>query len=285
MFSYRHAFHAGNHADVIKHAIFVHVLQYMGRKETPYWVIDTHAGAGIYDLRSDWAAQNSEFDTGLDRLLSARQAPELVEQYLLAVQHVNTDGFANFYPGSPWLALWAMRKQDRLRLFEKHPAEIEVLANNLASMPRAMQKQVAVYDKDGFTGLRALLPPPPRRGVIIIDPSYEDKADYRRTANAVTEGLKRFATGCFIVWYPLAQRLECRQLARSLEHLAGVDWLHASLTVHKPRADGYGLHGSGVFVVNPPWTLKAALDDALPWLARTLAQDDHARFSVTSSAT
>lgn len=283
MFSYRHAFHAGNHADVIKHAIFVHILQYLNRKETPYWVIDTHAGAGIYDLRSDWASQNNEFDSGLDRLLGADQMPELVEQYLLAVQHFNTDGFANFYPGSPWLALWAMRKQDRLRLFEKHPTEIEVLTKNLTTMSRTMQRQVTLYDKDGFTGLRALLPPPPRRAVIIIDPSYEDKADYRRTLNAVNEGLKRFATGCFVVWYPLVQRPEPQQLVRSLEHLPDTNWLHVSLAVRKPQPDGYGLHGSGMFVVNPPWTLKDSLDSALPWLTEKLAQDDHARFSVTNN--
>ncbi|HEU0230524.1 MAG TPA: 23S rRNA (adenine(2030)-N(6))-methyltransferase RlmJ [Burkholderiaceae bacterium] len=280
MFSYRHAFHAGNHADVLKHAIFVHILDYFNQKESPYWVVDTHAGAGIYDLADDWAAQNAEYVDGLDRLLGAPDMPALVENYLRAVQDHNPDGVANFYPGSPWLALRALREQDRLHLFEKHPTEVDVLRKNLAAMGQLARKQTQIHDADGFDGLKALLPPLTRRGVVIIDPSYENKADYRRTLNAVNDGLKRFATGCFMVWYPLVQRVESLDLARSLERLPAKSWLHASLSVRKPASDGLGLHGSGVFVVNPPWTLHAALEQALPWLRQRLGQDDRARFTL-----
>lgn len=275
MFSYRHAFHAGNHADVLKHAILVHILDHFNLKDNPYWVIDTHAGAGIYDLTSDWAIQNGEFIDGLDKLLQPGDKPALITRYLEEVQHFNPDGVANFYPGSPWLALNALRDKDRLRLFEMHPSEIEVLQHNLAQQDRQARRQTAIYESDGFTGLKSVLPPPTRRGVVLMDPSYEDKTDYRNVMQALNEGLLRFATGCFVVWYPLVQRREVQEMVRSLEKMK-VQWVNAALTVRKPANDGFGLHGSGMFVVNPPYTLHAALEQTMPWLTKTLAQDTHA---------
>ena len=279
MFSYRHAFHAGNHADVLKHAIFVHILDHYNRKDTPYWVIDTHAGAGIYDLRSEWAIKNGEFADGLDRLLGAAAMPAMIERYLEEIQHFNPDGIANFYPGSPWLALRAMRPGDRLRLFEMHPAEVDVLRRNLETQGRAALRQTMIYQADGFSGLKGLLPPPSRRGIVIIDPSYEDKHDYRKTLQTIKDGLQRFSTGCYAVWYPLVQRREAQELSRSLERLPA-PWLHATLTVRKPAGDGFGLHGSGMFVLNPPWTLHGELAAALPWLSATLKLDDRAGFTL-----
>lgn len=283
MFSYRHAFHAGNHADVLKHAIFVNILDYFNRKDAPYWVIDTHAGAGLYDLRSEWALTNGEFVDGLDRVLQAPDMPAMIERYLEEVQAFNPDGVANYYPGSPWLALRALRDRDRLRLFEMHPSEAEVLQHNVAEQGRAAMRQTTVYEADGFEGLKSQLPPPTRRGIVIMDPSYEDKQDYRRTLQAVNEGLKRFATGCFAVWYPLVQRREMQELTRSLERLE-TPWVHASLTVRKPSEDGFGLHGSGMFIVNPPWTLHAELEQTMPWLKDKLGMDDRAGFSLTQNA-
>ncbi|WP_353147892.1 23S rRNA (adenine(2030)-N(6))-methyltransferase RlmJ [Pollutimonas bauzanensis] len=282
MFSYRHAFHAGNHADVLKHSVFVHILDYFNRKDAPYWVIDTHAGAGLYDLRSEWALTNGEFVDGLDRVLQAQEMPVMIERYLEEVHAFNPDGVANFYPGSPWLALSALRDRDRLRLFEMHPSEAEVLKHNVAEQGRSALRQTTVYEADGFEGLKSQLPPPTRRGIVIMDPSYEDKQDYRRTLQAVNEGLKRFATGCFAVWYPLVQRREVQELTRSLERLE-TPWVHASLTVRKPADDGFGLHGSGMFVLNPPWTLHAELARTLPWLRDKLAVDDRATFSLTQN--
>ncbi|HUH59672.1 MAG TPA: 23S rRNA (adenine(2030)-N(6))-methyltransferase RlmJ [Candidimonas sp.] len=280
MFSYRHAFHAGNHADVLKHAIFVHVLDYFNQKDAPYWVIDTHAGAGIYDLRSEWALQNGEFIDGLDRILETKGMPTLIQRYLEEIQSFNPDGVANFYPGSPWLALRAMRERDRLRLFEMHPSEVDVLKQNLAGQGRQVVRQTAVYQSDGFEGVKAHLPPPTRRGMVIIDPSYEDKTDYRKTLQTINEGLKRFATGCFLVWYPLVQRRESQELSRALERLK-TPWVHATLSVRKPTGDGFGLHGSGMFVINPPWTLHAELARSLPWLREKLGLDDRAGFTLT----
>lgn len=279
MFSYRHAFHAGNHADVLKHSIFVHLLDHYNKKENPYWVIDTHAGAGFYDLRSEWAMKNGEFIDGLDRLLDKAGMPPMIETYLKAVQALNPDGYANIYPGSPWLALQTIRPHDRLRLFEMHPTEHEVLRQNLAAAGRSVLRQATVYTTDGFNGLKSQLPPPTRRAVVIIDPSYEDKNDYRKTLQTVNDALKRFATGCYAIWYPLVQRREVNEMTRALERLK-TPWVHASLSVRRPARDGLGLHGSGMFVLNPPWTLHDSLKSTLPWLVDTLKQDDRATFTL-----
>ena len=284
MFSYRHAFHAGNHADVLKHAMLVHTLDYLNRKDTPYWVVDTHAGAGLYALDSDWASKNAEFADGIGRLWQRDDLPPLLADYLARVRHYNPDGRLRHYPGSPWLTLDALRDRDRLRLFEMHPTESDVLVGNLEQLDKTALRQTTIYGTDGFEGMKSLLPPPPRRGLVLIDPSYEDKQDYKRALNAVKEGLKRFATGTYAVWYPLVQRREATELPRHLENLPVKNWLHVSLSVKKPSGDGFGLHGSGMFMVNPPWTLHAALKETMPVLARLLAQDDRASYTLQQRA-
>ncbi|OZI58531.1 23S rRNA (adenine(2030)-N(6))-methyltransferase RlmJ [Bordetella genomosp. 1] len=280
MFSYRHAFHAGNHADVLKHAILVSVLEHFNRKDAPYWVIDTHAGAGLYALDSDWANKNAEFADGVGRLWDRKDLPPLLETYVERIRDYNPDGRLRHYPGSPWITMDALRDRDRLRLFEMHPTESGVLARNLDQRDRLIQRQTTIYGTDGFEGMKALLPPPTRRGGVLIDPSYEDKQDYRRTLTAVKEGIKRFATGTFAVWYPLVQRREVAEMARQLERLPVKSWLHATLSVKRPAGDGFGLHGSGMFLVNPPWTLEAELKPVMPFLARELAQDERATYTL-----
>ncbi|ALM82542.1 23S rRNA (adenine(2030)-N(6))-methyltransferase RlmJ [Bordetella sp. N] len=284
MFSYRHAFHAGNHADVLKHAVLAHVLDYLNRKDTPYWVIDTHAGAGLYRLDSDWANKNAEYADGVARLWGRDDLPPLFARYMELIRQQNVDGQLRNYPGSPWLTLEALRESDRLRLFEMHPSEAEVLVRNLEHQGRVAMRQTTIYDADGFEGVKALLPPPPRRGLVLIDPSYEDKQDYRRALTTVKEGVKRFATGTYAVWYPQVQRRESNELPRHLERLEVKSWLHVALSVRKPATDGFGLHGSGMFLVNPPWTLHAALKEAMPWLTKLLAQDDRASFTLDHRA-
>lgn len=281
MFSYRHAFHAGNHADVLKHAILLHILQYFNRKEAPYWVIDTHAGAGIYDLTDAWAEKTAEFRDGIGRLWNMSGLPPLLADYIDHVKQLNDDGALTVYPGSPWIALQLMREADKLRLFELHPTEITHLHEHIQMQSRDVARQVSVFEKDGFTGLASQLPPAPRRGIILIDPSYEDKNDYRHTLSAVKEGLKRFATGCFAVWYPLVRRKEVHEMQKQLEKLPGISWVHAQLAVKKPPQNGFGLYGSGMFVINPPYTLIASLRESMPLLESQLAQDEHAQFSIT----
>ena len=284
MFSYRHAFHAGNHADVLKHAVLVHSLDYLNRKDAPYWVVDTHAGAGLYALDGEWAGKNAEFEDGIGRLWQSDGLPPLLHEYVQRIRRYNPGQRLRHYPGSPWLTLDSLRERDRLRLFEMHPAESDVLVKNLEQLGKTALRQTTIYGADGFEGMKALLPPPPRRGLVLIDPSYEDKQDYKRTLNAVKEGLKRFATGTYAVWYPLVQRREATELPRHLESLPVKNWLHVTLTVKKPSGDGFGLHGSGMYVVNPPWTLHAALQEAMPALTRLLAQDDRASFTLKHRA-
>jgi len=296
MFSYRHAFHAGNHADVLKHLVLVQILQYFNQKDSPYWVVDTHAGGGAYALEAGAPASSGlasaphetgkrpEYLDGIARLWDQQALPPAVDEYLALVKDFNADARLRHYPGSPWLAASLIRDQDRLRWFELHPSEVQVLRRNAGQLSRSLQKRLMIDEKDGFDGVKAVLPPPTRRGIVLMDPSYEDKRDYRRTVTALKEGLKRFATGCYVIWYPQLSRPESRQLPDQLVQATGErDWLHVSLTVRAPSADGLGLHGSGMFVVNPPWTLAGSLSDAMPALTGVLAQDDRASFSLKTS--
>jgi 23S rRNA (adenine2030-N6)-methyltransferase len=282
MLSYRHVFHAGNHADVLKHTLLLAVLDYFNQKDKPYWVIDTHAGAGGYRFDGGRSITHAEFDEGIGRLWLRTDLPPLVAAYVAAVRIDNPDGQLRRYPGSPLLTLRMLRPQDRLRLFELHPADVRLLGEAVAATAPDAQKRVAIRQEDGFDGLKILLPPPPRRGLIVIDPAYEDKRDYARVVTALKDGLERFATGTFLIWYPLLKRNESIQLAGRLKKVAP-DWLNVTLTVKPPSSDshggsggnggngGFGMHGSGVFIVNPPWTLAATLRDTLPWLVDTLA--------------
>ncbi len=280
MFSYRHAFHAGNHADVLKHLVLVQLLRYFAQKDAPYWYIDTHAGAGIYALEGDWAGKNAEFETGIARLWTRDDLPGVVAEYVDEIAAFNEDDLLRHYPGSPFIAAQALRERDRLRLFELHPTEIDVLRRNCRHLGREIERHTMIYAADGFDGVKALLPPPTRRGIVLIDPSYEDKRDYARVLHCLEEGLKRFATGCFAVWYPQVQRREAVQLPVQLKGLPLKSWLHVTLTVKRPVEGGLGLHGSGMFIVNPPWRLQESLRQAMPVLAELLGQDDGAGFTL-----
>jgi 23S rRNA (adenine2030-N6)-methyltransferase len=276
MLSYRHAFHAGNHADVLKHAVVVQLLQYLGQKDKAFWYIDTHAGAGVYSLADGYATKTGEFETGIAKLWGKRDLPGFLKDYVKEVKALNADGTLQFYPGSPYLAWRTMREQDRMRLFELHSTEIDVLRHNF----RDAGRRAMLFEGDGFDGILKLLPPAPRRALVLIDPSYEDKRDYARTLNCLEESLKRFATGTYAVWYPQVTRLESQRFADQLKRVQPKNWLHVSLTGRKPPVDGFGLFGSGMFVVNPPYTLVGELKEALPYLVDTLGQDSKASFKL-----
>lgn len=280
MLSYRHAFHAGNHADVLKHAVVVQLLEHLTQKDKAFWYIDTHAGAGLYALDHAYAQKKAEFETGIARLWQAAAngsaLPPMLAEYLDQVRALNPDGNLRHYPGSPWLAWQMLRDQDRLRLFELHSTEIQVLRDNF----RGSGRRVMLYDGDGFGGIKAILPPPPRRALVLVDPSYEDKQDYARTVQTIRDGLERFATGVYAVWYPQVQRRESLQLPVQLQGLPLKSWLHVALTVKHPVEGGLGLHGSGMFIVNPPWRLKESLQQAMPVLLDLLGQDDGAKFTL-----
>jgi len=276
LFSYRHGFHAGMHADVLKHAVLVQMLAYLTAKDAPLWVVDTHAGAGAYSLESSFAQKSGEYQDGIGRLWGRAGLPPLLSGYLSEIGKLNPDGKLRHYPGSPQIALQMLRPQDHLQLFELHTTESKLLQKHFAKAGRRVSVQAA----DGFTGLKGVLPPPSRRGLVLIDPSYEDKEDYRKVVAAMRDALPRFATGVYAVWYPQVQRQEADDLPGQLRQLAPGDWLQVSLTVKAPAPDKLGLHGSGMFVFNPPWKLEAALQEAMPALVKLLGQDKKATFKL-----
>ena len=280
MLAYRHAFHAGNHADVLKHLVLVQVLRHMNHKAKPYWVIDTHAGAGGYALHDPAAQKHAEYAEGIGRLLPRDDAPPAVADYLAQIRAFNTGGPLLYYPGSPAIAHQLMRPQDKLRLFELHPSDHRLLDASFGAQPG-----VQVRCADGFVALKSLLPPPDRRAVVLLDPSYELKTDYAALRNTLSDALQRFAVGTYAVWYPVLQRRESHLLPQQLRRIAGqADWLDVRLQVREPDASGFGLLGSGMFVINPPWTLHATLQGLLPWLTGVLGQFKGAHFQLEQQA-
>ncbi|MBV2235295.1 MAG: 23S rRNA (adenine(2030)-N(6))-methyltransferase RlmJ [Sterolibacterium sp.] len=275
MFSYRHAFHAGNHADVLKHFVLSQLIGHLCQKETPFWYIDTHAGAGRYALDSGYARQLSEYQDGIGRLWQRDDLPAALADYVDVVRQLNPDGQLHHYPGSPWIAHSLLREQDRIKLFELHSSDHPLLKQLFNHAGRRVQVQAS----DGYLGLKALLPPAPRRALVLIDPAYEDKQEYRKVVEVLREALQRFATGTYALWYPQLARTESRQLPDSLKTLPLHSWLHVSLSVTTAPA-AKGMTGSGLFVINPPWTLAATLEATLPWLTRLLARDKTARYLI-----
>jgi 23S rRNA (adenine2030-N6)-methyltransferase len=273
MLAYRHAFHAGNHADVLKHLTLMLVLRYMNGKDKPYRLVDTHAGAGGYSLEGRYAQKKGEFEQGIGRLWSRDDLPEAVAAYVDLVKRFNPQGPLEQYPGSPAIAQMLLRAKDQLRLYELHPTDHRILASYLGSV-----KGAEVHHADGFDGLKGQLPPSTRRGVVLIDPSYEGHGDYARVVATLRDALERFAEGVYVVWYPQVQKVEATQLPKRLQALAPKGWLHARLTVQRADSQGFGLAGSGVFVINPPYTLHDELAAVLPWLVETLGQYDGANF-------
>ena len=291
MFSYRHGFHAGSHADVLKHMVLIAVVKHLTAKPTAVTVVDTHAGAGLYRLDSDFADTSGEAQDGILKLRAsplAAEPPPLLADYLELVASFNPSGKGKtrIYPGSPFVtqALLRQEPRDKLWLFEIHPTDSKALAGHVDQLED--QRQVTIKRVDGFEGLRALLPPPSRRGLVLMDPSYEIKTDYARVAASIQESLRKFATGTYMVWYPVIPRPEAHELPRRLKTLAnqaGKPWLHATLNIGQSPARAKthtpgetpprpGLTASGVFMVNPPHTLKAALLETLPAVLEVLGR-------------
>jgi len=286
MFSYRHAFHAGSHADILKHLTLIHLVEYLQEKPVALTMVDTHAGAGIYSLEDGFAAVSKEAEGGIYRLLKFKEAgnpiPESVQTYLDCIEAENIGGELKTYPGSPFILARLLRPQDRLKLFELHPKEIDILRHNIGELKQS--KQIDIYAEDSFSRLKGLLPPPSRRGLVLIDPSYEDKQDYRYLELAIEEALQRFATGCYAVWYPILSRRESIALPDRMKKICAAhqrSWLHTELRVENAPGERR-LQASGMFIINPPWTLEKHLADALPTLTKALGIDGGAQFLLKS---
>lgn len=293
MLAYRHAFHAGNHADVLKHTVLALVLRYMNQKDKPYRLVDTHSGAGGYSLEGRYAQKKGEYEEGIGRLwamdFEQRQAmPAAVADYLELVRQFNPGGDQpagkvavplEQYPGSPAIARSLLRPQDQMRLFELHPTDFRILESYMAEQRGAEVKQL-----DGFDSLKSQVPPSSRRAVVLMDPSYEGHKDYGRVVASLRAALERFAEGVYMVWYPQVQKLEAAQLPKRLEALAPKGWLHARLTVQQPDSQGFGLAGSGMFILNPPYTLHDELLTVLPYLTEVLGQYEGANYLLEQKA-
>lgn len=285
MFSYRHAFHAGSHADILKHLILIHLVEYLQEKPGALTIVDTHAGAGIYSLIDGFATVSKEADEGIYRLAKFAKTNSLspgIANYLECIRAENSEDEITIYPGSPFILARLLRPQDRLKLFELHPKEIDILRHNISELKQA--KQIDIYAEDSFARLKGLMPPPSRRGLVLIDPSYEDKQDYRYLETAMEEALHRFATGCYAIWYPALSRRESAALPDRMKKIATThkrSWLHAELRVENAPKERR-LQASGVFIINPPWTLEKHLAESLPILAKALGQDSGAGFVLKS---
>jgi len=240
------------------------------------------AASDLAALQEDDAAStpnSPEFEQGVARLWERNDLPEAVADYLSIVRQFNPDGTLTQYPGSPAFAQMLLRAQDQLRLFELHPTDHRILASYLGAVRGA-----EVFDKDGFDSLKGQVPPTTRRGVVLMDPSYEGHADYGRVIASLRDAIARFAEGVYMVWYPQVSKLEAAQLPKRLEALAPKGWLHARLTVQQPDSMGFGLAGSGVFVINPPYTLHAELLEVMPYLTEVLGQYDGANYLLEQRA-
>jgi 23S rRNA (adenine2030-N6)-methyltransferase len=273
MLSYRHGFHAGNHADVLKHWILTLCIDYLKQKEKPFHVIDTHAGAGRYSLHDKLALQTREAESGILALWPQRkELPEVFASYL-ALLEPDHQGRLKYYPGSPLLAYRQLRRGDRLRLTEQHNTE-------LAALEKLFQdkRQVDVVQADGFAQLKAWLPPVTQRALVIIDPSYKRKSDYDAVIQALKLAVQRFPGGMYLLWYPLLKNQPVERMLGSLKTLAP-NWLDVRLQI-KAAPEGHGMYGSGMFLINPPWVLKEQLAQGLPTLVQRLGEDAAARFDV-----
>jgi 23S rRNA (adenine2030-N6)-methyltransferase len=267
--NYRHAFHAGSFADVLKHAVLVRILMHLRAKPAAFRVIDTHAGAGRYDLAGAAAGRSPEWRSGIARLMAAvlgEPAQALLAPYLAAVAALNTGGRLTVYPGSPELVRALLRSQDRLIACEREPAAAAALARCLAGDPRS--KALAI---DGWTALNAYVPPKERRGLVLIDPPFEAPGELDRLAEHLARAHRKWPTGIYLLWYPIKNVAETERFARNIARLGIPKILRAEIRIAARQDET--LIGSGILLVNPPWKLETELQSLLPALAGVLRRD------------
>ncbi|AUH02370.1 23S rRNA (adenine(2030)-N(6))-methyltransferase RlmJ [Pectobacteriaceae bacterium CE70] len=264
MLSYRHSFHAGNHADVVKHTVQSLIITALKEKEKPFLYLDTHAGAGRYQLKSEHAERTGEYLEGIAKIWQRDDIPAELDPYMHVVRTYNPNGQLRYYPGSPLIARQLLREQDKIHLTELHSSDFPLLRNEFQKDSRAR-----VIKADGYQQLRSQLPPLSRRGFILIDPPYELKTDYQAVVEGIKEGHKRFATGTYALWYPVVLRQHIKRLLKDLEASGIRNILQIELAV-LPDSDRHGMTASGMIVINPPWKLEAQMKSVLPWLHQVL---------------
>ena len=274
MLSYRHSYHAGNFADVLKHSVLIHILEHLKKKQKPFCYVDTHAGAGSYSLSSEQAEKTQEYQQGIAKLWQTDNLPTALAAYVNVIKAFNIEATLNRYPGSPMIARHLLRQQDRLFLYELHNTEIELLRQSVNK-----DKRVQVAHEDGFKRCLAIMPPQQRRGLVLIDPSYEIKTDYSQVFETIMQLHKRFATGTYALWYPVVQRRRINQLEQKLlaSHLQNVQLFELGQLAD---SQGTGMTASGMVVVNPPWTLRTEMELVLPYLAEQLGLENQGSYRI-----
>ncbi len=265
--NYRHAFHAGNHADVFKHLLLSRLIALMGRKEQPFAYLDSHAGIGLYDLKGDQASRTGEWLEGINRVWEAADVPELAADYLRVLRELNPAGGLRYYPGSPELARQLTRPQDRLHLNEKHPEDGRLLKDNMKH-----DRRVAVHLGEGWHIPRALLPVAEKRALMLIDPPFEQADELQRCAQALKEAISRMRQTVAAIWYPIKDQRQLKRFYNDLAKSGAPKLLRVELYVHPVDSAEFGLNGSGLVIASPPWGLEDELKQLMPWLAETLAQ-------------
>ena len=266
MLSYRHSFHAGNFADIIKHVVLVEILEHLAQKETPFEYIDTHSGAGLYNLTSNDAQKLQEHTNGIAKI-EPKDFPELA-RYFEVINTYNKSSDLNIYPGSPSIAQHFLRKQDRAWLFELHPKDYESLSHNIRS-----NKKIRGSCQDGLTGMLSLLPPTSRRGLVLIDPSYEIKSEYDHVIDTVIQAYKKFSSGIYAIWYPVVDRRKIDHMEKKLIQ-SGIKNIQRFELGLSADTEERGMTASGLFVINPPWKLLGKMATLLPKLAQKLGEED-----------
>lgn len=267
MLSYRHSYHAGNFADVLKHCTQLAIIDYLKRKDKPFCYHDTHSGAGGYTIASAEMQKNGEYQSGIGKLFGRRTGVGIIDHYIDLIGSLNPTGRLNGYPGSPQIMLSARRPIDRMQLTELHPADYSHLQDLVGKA-----KKAKVYQQDAWQGLKALLPPAEKRGLVLIDPSYEVKQDYKTVVTALQQAYKRFSSGTFAIWYPVLERKATEQF---IAQMAGAGVRNMLRIEHCILPDvERGMTGSGMIVVNPPYTLKADMEIALPVLDKFLSEGE-----------
>ncbi|MDN3697592.1 23S rRNA (adenine(2030)-N(6))-methyltransferase RlmJ [Vibrio cortegadensis] len=270
MLSYRHSFHAGNHADVVKHIVQSLILNSLKQKDKPFVYHDTHSGVGRYDLTHEWSEKTGEYKQGIARLHPMEQDPKVdipedIQSYLDAIQALNDGDELRYYPGSPRVARAHLRQGDRMVLTELHPSDHPLLEQEFHR-----DRQVSIYKEDGFQRLKGSLPPKERRGLVLIDPPYELAKEYRDVVTAIAQSHKRWATGIYAIWYPVVNRCDIEDMIEGLQGLGIRKILQIELGV-SPDTNERGMTASGMIVINPPWKLEAQMNEILPYLKEAIA--------------
>ncbi|WLT07065.1 23S rRNA (adenine(2030)-N(6))-methyltransferase RlmJ [Gilliamella apis] len=264
MLSYRHSYHAGNHADVLKHIVLTLCINSLKEKEKPFLYLDTHSGAGRYLLQSEHSEKTGEYLSGINLIWQQSETPELLNTYLSVLKRYNPFDNLKYYLGSPLIAKQLLREQDKINLTELHPTDYPLLRQEFSK-----DKRARVLREDGFSQLKSKLPPESRRGIVLIDPSYEIKDDYQKIPKALLEAYKRFATGIYLIWYPVVSRTQTQKMIDEIVNL-GIKKISQFEFAIKPDNNQKGMTASGMVVINPPWKLQQQMQTIMPWLKNTL---------------